>query len=180
MHLTLPLGVLPQNWGRIKLNCSVTCMVVKATANDKRTSGLFRVPRFEYVGQLILQYDLVQNVREKQSFLEEKEFLGAPLTPPKRETHFPRLEEGNVPINTSWFGLFLEISRVLGESSTARGYPSADSSPIRKADCVWRPLITSDGGPPVPKACNRNFYICPVVVYKKRNFWERLSPHRKG
>ncbi|GFX67286.1 hypothetical protein TNCV_4949761 [Trichonephila clavipes] len=30
----------------------------------------------------------------------------------------------------------LGISRVLGESSTARGYPSADSSPIRKADCV--------------------------------------------
>ncbi|GFX08893.1 uncharacterized protein LOC105457711 [Trichonephila clavipes] len=68
--------------------------------------------------------------------LQEKEFLGAPLTPPKRVTRFPRLEEGNVPINTSWFGLFWGISRVLGESSTARGYPSADSSPIRKADCV--------------------------------------------
>ncbi|GFX97983.1 integrase catalytic domain-containing protein [Trichonephila clavipes] len=32
----------------------------------------------------------------------EEEFLGVPLTPPKRVTHFPRLEEGNVPINTSW------------------------------------------------------------------------------
>ncbi|GFV69987.1 transposable element Tc3 transposase [Trichonephila clavipes] len=66
----------------------------------------------------------------------EKEFLGAPLTPPKRVTRFPRLEKGNVPINTSWFGLFWGISRVLEESSTTRGYPSADSSPIRKADCV--------------------------------------------
>ncbi|GFX44750.1 integrase catalytic domain-containing protein [Trichonephila clavipes] len=66
----------------------------------------------------------------------EKEFLGAPLTPPKRVTRFPRLEEGNVPINTSWYGMFLGISRVLGESSTTRGYPSADSRPIRKADCV--------------------------------------------
>ncbi|GFU14994.1 hypothetical protein TNCV_795611 [Trichonephila clavipes] len=64
--------------------------------------------------------------------MSEKEFL----TPPKRVTRFPRLEEGNVPINTSWFGLFLGISRVLGESWTARRYPSADSRPIRKADCV--------------------------------------------
>ncbi|GFW00814.1 transposable element Tcb2 transposase [Trichonephila clavipes] len=32
--------------------------------------------------------------------------------------------------------MFLGISRVLGESLTAKGYPSADSSPIRKADCV--------------------------------------------
>ncbi|GFT33548.1 hypothetical protein TNCV_4381381 [Trichonephila clavipes] len=31
----------------------------------------------------------------------EEEFLGVSLTPPKRVTHFPRLEEGNVPINTS-------------------------------------------------------------------------------
>ncbi|GFW38450.1 integrase catalytic domain-containing protein [Trichonephila clavipes] len=50
--------------------------------------------------------------------------------------NFPRLEEGNVPINTSWYGMFLGISRVLGESWTARRYPSADSRPIRKADCV--------------------------------------------
>ncbi|GFX70744.1 hypothetical protein TNCV_1032721 [Trichonephila clavipes] len=35
-----------------------------------------------------------------------EEFLGVPLTPPKRVTHFPRLEEGNVPINTSWYGMF--------------------------------------------------------------------------
>ncbi|GFU62108.1 hypothetical protein TNCV_1995241, partial [Trichonephila clavipes] len=32
----------------------------------------------------------------------------------KRVTRFPRLEEGNVPINTSWYGMFLGISRVLG------------------------------------------------------------------
>ncbi|GFT23324.1 uncharacterized protein TNCV_2016181 [Trichonephila clavipes] len=31
-----PQGVLPQNWGKIELNCSVTCMVLKATANDRR------------------------------------------------------------------------------------------------------------------------------------------------
>ncbi|GFV79424.1 hypothetical protein TNCV_1903961 [Trichonephila clavipes] len=71
------------------------------------------------------------DIQDKQNFKG-----AAPLTPPKRVTRFPRLEEGNVPINTSWFGLFLGISRVLGESSTARGYPSADSRPIRKADCV--------------------------------------------
>ncbi|GFX67817.1 CCHC-type domain-containing protein [Trichonephila clavipes] len=38
----------------------------------------------------------MRNIKKK------KEFLGAPLTPPKRVTRFPRLEEGNVPINTSW------------------------------------------------------------------------------
>ncbi|GFV17208.1 uncharacterized protein TNCV_4557911 [Trichonephila clavipes] len=31
-----PQGVLPQNWGESELNRSVTCMVLKATANDKR------------------------------------------------------------------------------------------------------------------------------------------------
>ncbi|GFW65470.1 retrovirus-related Pol polyprotein from transposon 297 [Trichonephila clavipes] len=67
---------------------------------------------------------------------DEEEFLGVPLTPPKRVTHFPRLEEGNVPINTSWYGMFLGISKRFGESWTARRYHSADSRPIRKADCV--------------------------------------------
>ncbi|GFV02560.1 hypothetical protein TNCV_5017281 [Trichonephila clavipes] len=56
--------------------------------------------------------------------------------PTEKGDAFPRLEEGNVPINTSWFGLFWGIPRVLGESWTARRYPSADSRPIRKADCV--------------------------------------------
>ncbi|GFX78933.1 uncharacterized protein TNCV_3912221 [Trichonephila clavipes] len=31
-----PQGVLPHNWGEIELNCSVTCMGLKATANDKQ------------------------------------------------------------------------------------------------------------------------------------------------
>ncbi|GFT62197.1 transposable element Tc1 transposase [Trichonephila clavipes] len=67
----------------------------------------------------------------------KEEFLGVPLTPPKRVTRFPRLEEGNVPINTSGYGMFLGISRVLGgvmdrEKISLR----ADSRPIRKADCV--------------------------------------------
>ncbi|GFU46778.1 hypothetical protein TNCV_1771881 [Trichonephila clavipes] len=65
-----------------------------------------------------------------------KGISGSASHPTEKGDAFPRLEEGNVPINTSWFGLFLGISRVLGESSTARGYPSADSRPIRKADCV--------------------------------------------
>ncbi|GFV13369.1 hypothetical protein TNCV_2160721 [Trichonephila clavipes] len=73
--------------------------------------------------------------------LQAEEFLGVPLTPPKRVTHFPRLEEGNVPINTSWYGMFLGISRVLGELWTAGRYPSADFRPIRKADCVSRKKI---------------------------------------
>ncbi|GFX58872.1 uncharacterized protein TNCV_805761 [Trichonephila clavipes] len=29
-------GVLPLNWGETELNRSVTCMVLKATANDRR------------------------------------------------------------------------------------------------------------------------------------------------
>ncbi|GFV84576.1 cullin-4A [Trichonephila clavipes] len=31
-----PQGVLPLNWGETELNRSVTCMVLKATANDRR------------------------------------------------------------------------------------------------------------------------------------------------
>ncbi|GFV09955.1 uncharacterized protein TNCV_4517091 [Trichonephila clavipes] len=37
--LTTP-GVLPQNWGGNEPNCSVTCMVLKATANDRRHLAL--------------------------------------------------------------------------------------------------------------------------------------------
>ncbi|GFV34289.1 hypothetical protein TNCV_992101 [Trichonephila clavipes] len=37
--LTLPQTVLPQNWGRTKLNRTVTYMVLKAKANDRRTSS---------------------------------------------------------------------------------------------------------------------------------------------
>ncbi|GFX38742.1 hypothetical protein TNCV_4748121 [Trichonephila clavipes] len=55
----------------------------------------------------------------------EEEFLGVSLTPPKRVTHFPRLEEGNVPINTSWYGMFLGISRVLGSHG-----PREDITPL--------------------------------------------------
>ncbi|GFY27278.1 uncharacterized protein TNCV_2068981 [Trichonephila clavipes] len=32
-----PQGVLPQKWGESELNCTVTCMVRKVTANDIRT-----------------------------------------------------------------------------------------------------------------------------------------------
>ncbi|GFV50187.1 uncharacterized protein TNCV_621001 [Trichonephila clavipes] len=31
-----PQGVLPRNWGGNELNCTVTCMVLKAMANDRR------------------------------------------------------------------------------------------------------------------------------------------------
>ncbi|GFV57645.1 hypothetical protein TNCV_3132331 [Trichonephila clavipes] len=34
--LTLPQGVLPQNWGGTEQNRTVTCMVLKATANDRQ------------------------------------------------------------------------------------------------------------------------------------------------
>ncbi|GFW89306.1 cullin-4A [Trichonephila clavipes] len=34
-------GVLPQNWEATELNCSVTCMVLKATANDRRHLALY-------------------------------------------------------------------------------------------------------------------------------------------
>ncbi|GFV03745.1 cullin-4A [Trichonephila clavipes] len=33
-------GVLPLNWGETELNCSVTCMVLKATANNRRHLAL--------------------------------------------------------------------------------------------------------------------------------------------
>ncbi|GFX24157.1 uncharacterized protein TNCV_2436501 [Trichonephila clavipes] len=36
-----PQGVLPQNWGETKLNGSVTCMVLKATDNDRRHLAFF-------------------------------------------------------------------------------------------------------------------------------------------
>ncbi|GFX84675.1 hypothetical protein TNCV_724821 [Trichonephila clavipes] len=55
----------------------------------------------------------------------EEEFLGVPLTPPKRVTHFPRLEEGNVPINTSWYGMFLGISAFWGSHG-----PREDITPL--------------------------------------------------
>ncbi|GFX94528.1 hypothetical protein TNCV_3087571 [Trichonephila clavipes] len=45
------------------------------------------------------------------------------LLPHRKGDAFPRLEEGNVPINTSWFGMFWGISRVWGKSLTARRYP---------------------------------------------------------
>ncbi|GFY02947.1 uncharacterized protein TNCV_3508271 [Trichonephila clavipes] len=37
--LTLPQGVLPQNWGGTELNPTVNCMVLKSTANDRSTSS---------------------------------------------------------------------------------------------------------------------------------------------
>ncbi|GFU39972.1 hypothetical protein TNCV_1001841 [Trichonephila clavipes] len=61
----------------------------------------------------------------------ERNSLGASLTPPKRVTRFPRLEEGNVPIIPHSLGCF-GISRVWGKSLTARGYPSADSDQSEK------------------------------------------------
>ncbi|GFT59192.1 uncharacterized protein TNCV_3891491 [Trichonephila clavipes] len=43
-----PQGILPQNWGETELNHSVTCVVLKATANDRRHLALcydkFRKP----------------------------------------------------------------------------------------------------------------------------------------
>ncbi|GFT15553.1 integrase catalytic domain-containing protein, partial [Trichonephila clavipes] len=48
-HGNIPLGVLPQNWGRIDPNRSVIRLVLKATANDRRLLALchdeFRGPR---------------------------------------------------------------------------------------------------------------------------------------
>ncbi|GFX24133.1 cullin-4A [Trichonephila clavipes] len=34
-----PQDVLPQNWDETELNCSVTCMMLKVTAHDRRTSS---------------------------------------------------------------------------------------------------------------------------------------------
>ncbi|GFS76934.1 uncharacterized protein TNCV_3756131 [Trichonephila clavipes] len=48
-HSDHPQSVLPLNWGGIELKRTVTCMVLKATANDRRYLALchdeFRGPR---------------------------------------------------------------------------------------------------------------------------------------
>ncbi|GFU73589.1 uncharacterized protein TNCV_3360291 [Trichonephila clavipes] len=53
-----PQSVLPQNWGETELNHSVTCMVLKATANDRHHLALcqdeFRGPRSETSRQVAL------------------------------------------------------------------------------------------------------------------------------
>ncbi|GFX51814.1 hypothetical protein TNCV_5015161 [Trichonephila clavipes] len=37
--LTLPQGILPQNWGRTELNRTFTCRVFKAASNDRPASS---------------------------------------------------------------------------------------------------------------------------------------------
>ncbi|GFV39291.1 hypothetical protein TNCV_1229931 [Trichonephila clavipes] len=41
-----PQGVLPQNWGETKQNRTVTCMVLKAKANDRRKNLALRRDKF--------------------------------------------------------------------------------------------------------------------------------------
>ncbi|GFX03022.1 uncharacterized protein TNCV_3261681 [Trichonephila clavipes] len=43
-------GTLPQNWGGTELSCTVTCMVLKVTANDRRTSNPEALNRRFYLG----------------------------------------------------------------------------------------------------------------------------------
>ncbi|GFY33896.1 hypothetical protein TNCV_4596041 [Trichonephila clavipes] len=38
---TIPQSVLPLNWGGTEPNCTVTCMVLKATDNDRRHLALY-------------------------------------------------------------------------------------------------------------------------------------------
>ncbi|GFT56060.1 uncharacterized protein TNCV_76051 [Trichonephila clavipes] len=49
----------------------------------------------------------------------------------------------------------------------------------RDKDVYFWKSVGCDGGPPFHKDYNSNLYTDPVVVYKQRNFWECLSPHRK-
>ncbi|GFT91857.1 hypothetical protein TNCV_4489661 [Trichonephila clavipes] len=44
--LSLPQIVRPQNCGGTELNCTVTCMVLKATANDRPTSSPLAMMNF--------------------------------------------------------------------------------------------------------------------------------------
>ncbi|GFU42891.1 hypothetical protein TNCV_3140531 [Trichonephila clavipes] len=57
--LNLPQGVLPQNWGGPELNRIVTCLVLKATANDRRTSSPchdeFCGPHSDFIRQVALE-----------------------------------------------------------------------------------------------------------------------------
>ncbi|GFW73139.1 hypothetical protein TNCV_832571 [Trichonephila clavipes] len=39
LHQPTPQGVFPQNWGGTELSRTVTCMVLKTTTNDRRTSS---------------------------------------------------------------------------------------------------------------------------------------------
>ncbi|GFW09285.1 uncharacterized protein TNCV_4276141 [Trichonephila clavipes] len=65
--LTLPQGILPQNWSGTELNRTVTCRVLKATANDSRTSipchDEFRGPRSDYVRQVSLATTTILKIR---------------------------------------------------------------------------------------------------------------------
>ncbi|GFX46172.1 hypothetical protein TNCV_2298211 [Trichonephila clavipes] len=64
--LTIPWGALPQNWGGTELNRTATCMVLKATANDRRTSNPCHDeslgPRSDYVRQVALATTTTHNL----------------------------------------------------------------------------------------------------------------------
>ncbi|GFT25325.1 zinc finger MYM-type protein 1 [Trichonephila clavipes] len=72
----------------------------------------------------------------------KEEFLGVSLTPPKRVTHFPRLEEGNVPINTSWYGMFWEFPAFWGSHGPREDIPPPTPDQSEKP-IVFRERIPS-------------------------------------
>ncbi|PRD26335.1 UNVERIFIED_CONTAM: Cullin-4A [Trichonephila clavipes] len=63
-----PQGVLPQNWSETELNCSVTCMVLKATANGRRHLALchdeFRGPDLAFADQVESNWPVKKTKRE--------------------------------------------------------------------------------------------------------------------
>ncbi|GFV85701.1 uncharacterized protein TNCV_2003221 [Trichonephila clavipes] len=114
-----------------------------------------------------------KNARDPVVVYKQRNFWECLSPHRKRVTHFPRLEEGNVPINTSWYGMFLGISRVLGELWTAGRYPSADFRPIRKADCVSRKNPLQNTG--IVRV--QYFAKGGFVGYRSRASSKHLSPH---
>ncbi|GFW01983.1 uncharacterized protein TNCV_1148631 [Trichonephila clavipes] len=63
-----PQGVLPQNWGETELSHSVTCMVLKAMANDRRHLALCHDDFLEVLHQ-ILPKSSIRKVQ--QEFVED-------------------------------------------------------------------------------------------------------------
>ncbi|GFT17506.1 hypothetical protein TNCV_4807481 [Trichonephila clavipes] len=80
--LALPQGVLPQKWGRTKLNRTVTCLGIKATVNDSvhlaSCHDEFRGLRSDYVGQdpLIESIDQKGEPGVETASLEESQDAG--------------------------------------------------------------------------------------------------------
>ncbi|GFY33218.1 uncharacterized protein TNCV_1240691 [Trichonephila clavipes] len=58
-------GVLPQNWGGTEQNRTVTCMVLKAKATDKRKNLALAAMNFVYLHPVLLSISGISNNNRK-------------------------------------------------------------------------------------------------------------------